>query len=93
MARLNATGKALGSESTANQTMKTQTDTPTETTELKPNAPEQDALLTPEQCSSWLGIAERTLLSNVRRKRIPAVRINARVIRFHKATVLAALQK
>jgi excisionase family DNA binding protein len=54
---------------------------------------EQSALLTPKQAAEWLGIAERTLLANARRRRIPAVRLNARVLRFHLPSVLAALQK
>ncbi len=52
-----------------------------------------DTLLTPDQAAKWLGIAERTLLANARRRRIPCVRVNARVLRFHLPSVLAALQK
>lgn len=52
-----------------------------------------EKLRTPEETADWLGLAERTLLANVRRKRIPCVRINNRVIRFHWPSVLAALQK
>jgi hypothetical protein len=51
-----------------------------------------ESLKTPEQTAKWLGIAERTLLNNARRKRIPCVRINQRVLRFHLPSVLAALQ-
>jgi hypothetical protein len=49
-----------------------------------------DALLTPFEAAQWLGIRERTLLDNVRRKRIPCVRVNDRVLRFHPRTILAA---
>lgn len=48
-----------------------------------------DSLLTPQECAAWLGIAERTLINNVRRKKIPVVRINERVLRFHPRTILA----
>ena len=54
---------------------------------------ELNALVTPQQAAKWLGIAERTLLANARRRRIPVVRLNARLIRFHLPSVLAALQK
>jgi len=47
-----------------------------------------DALLTPSAAAIWLGIAERTLLENARRKKIPCVRINDRVLRFHPRTIL-----
>ena len=49
-----------------------------------------DALLTPADAANWLGIAERTLLSNARLKKIPCVRINDRVLRFHPRTILKA---
>jgi hypothetical protein len=49
-----------------------------------------DKLLTPAQCAKWLGIAERTLLANARRKRIPVVKLNARLLRFHPRSILAA---
>jgi hypothetical protein len=49
-----------------------------------------DALLTPADAASWLHIAERTLLDNARRKKIPVVRINDRVLRFHPRSILAA---
>ncbi|MDD5141516.1 MAG: helix-turn-helix domain-containing protein [Verrucomicrobiales bacterium] len=49
-----------------------------------------DALLTPADAAHWLKMAERTLLDNVRRKKIPCVRINNRVLRFHPRSILAA---
>jgi hypothetical protein len=49
-----------------------------------------DALLTPAAAAKWLGIAERTLLGNARRKKIPVVKINDRVLRFHPRTILKA---
>lgn len=54
---------------------------------------EADKLRLPVETAEWLGIAERTLLANVRRGKIPVVRINDRVLRFHWPTVLASLQK
>ena len=55
-----------------------------------PTGLDLDALLTPEAAARWLNMAERTLLSNARRKKIPCVRINDRVLRFHPRTILAA---
>ena len=52
-----------------------------------------DALDTPTQAAAWLGLTYRAFMANVRKRKIPAVRINERVIRFHRPTVLAALQK
>jgi hypothetical protein len=49
-----------------------------------------DSLLTPTAAANWLGMAERTLLENVRRKKIPCVAINSRVLRFHPRSILAA---
>ena len=49
-----------------------------------------DALLDLDAAARWLGLSRRVLLSNIRRKKIPAVRINDRVIRIHPRTVLAA---
>jgi hypothetical protein len=49
-----------------------------------------DALLTPSAAARWLNIAERTLLENARRKKIPVVRINNRVLRFHPRSILAS---
>lgn len=51
-----------------------------------------DALLTPEECAKWLKIAERTLLENARLRRIPAVRVNDRLLRFHPRTILAEMK-
>jgi hypothetical protein len=51
---------------------------------------ELDQLLTPCEAAQWLGLSQRVLLANVRRKKIPAVRINDRVIRFHPRTILQA---
>lgn len=52
-----------------------------------------DQLDTPAQAATWLGLTVRAFMANVRKRKIPAVRINERVIRFHRPTVLAALQK
>lgn len=50
-----------------------------------------DELLTPEECALWLKMEEDTLLENVRMGRIPVVKINSRVLRFHPRTVLLGL--
>ena len=49
-----------------------------------------DSILTPKKCSQWLGITERTLLKNARSGKIPVIRLNERVLRFHPRTILAA---
>jgi hypothetical protein len=56
----------------------------------KKTAIDLDALLDPFEAAQWLGIRERTILDNVRRKKIPVVRINERVLRFHPRSILAA---
>ena len=56
----------------------------------KPAGLDLDAMLTPTDAAAWLGIAERTLLANARLKKIPCVRINERVLRFHPRSILAA---
>jgi hypothetical protein len=49
-----------------------------------------DALLEPAPAAAWLRMAERTLLANARAGKIPCVRINDRVLRFHPRSILAA---
>jgi hypothetical protein len=50
-----------------------------------------DELLTVVECSQWLRMEEETLLENVRAGRIPVVRINRRVLRFHPRSILLSL--
>lgn len=50
-----------------------------------------DRLMTITEGADWLRMARKTLLNNIRRKRIPCVRINDRSVRIHPRTVLAAL--
>jgi len=38
----------------------------------------------------WLGMSSRTVLELARRKRIPCVRFNGRVLRFHPRSILAS---
>lgn len=52
-----------------------------------------EALQTPEQTAKWLGINKRTLMVNARLGKIPCVRINERLFRFHLPTILAKLQQ
>lgn len=68
--------------------MNVSTDTPFESPQN-----DRDALLSPAETATRMKIGERTLLANVRRRKIPVVRVNARVLRFHWPSVLAALQK
>jgi excisionase family DNA binding protein len=50
--------------------------------------PDLDILLTIQQGAEWLGISPRTLLANIRRKKIPAVKLNERTFRIHPRSVL-----
>ena len=49
-----------------------------------------DALLGPEEAASWLGVTKATLLKMVRRKKVPVLKLNERVYRFHPKSILAA---
>ena len=50
-----------------------------------------DEILTLEECATWLVLKPRDLLDKVRAGRIPAIRLNKRVLRFHPRTVLLKL--
>lgn len=50
-----------------------------------------DEILTLEECASWLALTTRDLKEKVRAGRIPAIRLNQRVFRFHPRTVLLKL--
>ena len=50
-----------------------------------------DEILTLEECASWLRVRPRDLKDKVRAGRIPAIRLNQRVFRFHPRTVLLKL--
>lgn len=50
-----------------------------------------DEILTLEECAAWLVLRPRDLLDKVRAGRIPAIRLNKRVLRFHPRTVLLKL--
>lgn len=58
-----------------------------------PPAPEPTVLLTPEECAAWIGVTKRTLLQMVRAGRVPVVRLNERVLRFHAPTILDRLNR
>lgn len=62
-------------------------------TSQTPPAPEPAVLLTPEQCAAWIGIKKPTLLRMVREGRVPVVRLNERVLRFHAPTILDRLNR
>jgi hypothetical protein len=51
-----------------------------------------DRILSPQETADWMGCELRALLANVRKRRIPVMRINQRVFRFHPRSILAALQ-
>ncbi|MCX6923324.1 MAG: helix-turn-helix domain-containing protein [Verrucomicrobia bacterium] len=48
-----------------------------------------DRLYTVEEIAPWLGLSPRTILELARRKKIPCVRFNRRLLRFHPKTILA----
>ncbi len=50
-----------------------------------------DEILTLEECAAWLVLRPRDLLDKVRAGRIPAIKLNKRVLRFHPRTVLLKL--
>ena len=50
-----------------------------------------DEILTLEECAAWLVLKPRDLKDKVRAGRIPAIRLNKRVLRFHPRTVLLKL--
>ena len=54
-------------------------------------APDEDAILTIEECAAWLHIGRGTLIRKYQSHEIPAMRLG-RIVRFHVATVRAALQ-
>jgi hypothetical protein len=55
--------------------------------------PNLDALLTLQECADWLRMHPRDLSarSRGRNPRIPAIRFNRQVIRYHPRTILAKL--
>jgi hypothetical protein len=57
----------------------------------KAPTPDLDAMLTVPEAARWLRMSVKSLLNNVRTGRIPAVRVNDRVLRFHPRTVLVAM--
>lgn len=55
-----------------------------------PPAPlDLDGLYGPQETATWMRLKKRTLLDLVRLNRIPVVRLNERVLRFHPRTILA----
>jgi hypothetical protein len=50
-----------------------------------------DELLTAEECALWLKMEEDTLRENVRLGRLPVVKVNRRVLRFHPRSILLSL--
>lgn len=47
-----------------------------------------DRMCTAEEIAAWLGLSRRTVLELARQHKIPCVRFNERVIRFHPRTIL-----
>jgi excisionase family DNA binding protein len=48
-----------------------------------------DALYSVNEIAPWMRLSTDTVLQMAREKRIPVVRLNERVIRFHPRTILA----
>jgi Helix-turn-helix domain len=49
-----------------------------------------DELYPAEPIARWLNISVPTLMALARKRKIPAVRFNERLIRFHPRSILAA---
>lgn len=49
-----------------------------------------DGLYPAEPTARWMHISVPTLMALARKRKIPAVRFNQRLIRFHPRTILAA---
>jgi hypothetical protein len=56
--------------------------------EAKPPVIDLDALCKLEEIAAWLRMSPKQVLENVRAGRLPVVRINQRVFRFHPRTIL-----
>jgi hypothetical protein len=52
-----------------------------------------DEPLTTAECANWLKLDSRNLLAKVREGKIPAMKLNERVFRFHPRSVLIALRQ
>ena len=50
-----------------------------------------DEPLTTPECARWLKLDVRSFLAKVREGKIPAMKLNDRVFRFHPRSVLLAL--
>ena len=48
-----------------------------------------DGLYTPIEIAKWMRLSPRTVLDLARRGKIPTVRLNDRVLRFHPRTILS----
>jgi hypothetical protein len=55
----------------------------------QPEAFDLDGLYGPEEIAHWMRLSKRTILALARLKKIPVVRLNERVLRFHPRTILA----
>jgi hypothetical protein len=51
-----------------------------------------DEPLTTPECARWLKLDVRSFLAKVREGKIPAMKLNERVFRFHPRSVLEALR-
>jgi len=52
-----------------------------------------DALLTLSECAAWMRISERELSLKARIGQVPAIRISAKILRFHPRTILDRFAK
>lgn len=51
-----------------------------------------DGLYSPEEFAPWIGVSKRTLLQLAGEGKIPALRLNGRVLRFNPRTVLQRMK-
>jgi excisionase family DNA binding protein len=52
-----------------------------------------DSLLTADEAAQWLQVSESQLRRLVRAKRIPAVMLGRKILRFHPRTILTRLRQ
>jgi hypothetical protein len=62
--------------------------TRTKSAPKQPNTIDLDRLYPVEDIAPWMGLSARTVLELARRNKIPVVRYNDRVLRFHPRTIL-----
>lgn len=52
-----------------------------------------DQLMTLDELAAWLKLSSPTVTKNTQAGKIPCIRINRKIVRYHPRTVLDALHK